>query len=28
LNGLIKRINQEAQILNVEDTSSLRVMSI
>ena len=28
LNGLIKRISQEAQILNVEDASSLRVMSI
>ena len=28
LNGLIKRINQEAQILNFEDASSLRVMSI
>jgi len=28
LHGLIKRINQEAQILNIEDTSSIRVMSI
>lgn len=28
LQGLIKRINQEAQILNIEDTSSIRVMSI
>ncbi|MCK4363153.1 MAG: ACP S-malonyltransferase, partial [Dehalococcoidia bacterium] len=28
LNGLIKRINQEAQILNIEDISSIRVMSI
>lgn len=28
LHGLIKRINQEAQILNVEDASSIRVMSI
>lgn len=28
LHGLIKRINQEAEILNIEDTSSIRVMSI
>ncbi|MCK5654409.1 MAG: ACP S-malonyltransferase [Dehalococcoidia bacterium] len=28
LHGLIKRINQEAQILNIEDTSSIRVMGI
>jgi len=28
LQGLIKRINREAQILNIEDTSSIRVMSI
>lgn len=28
LNGLIKRINQEAEILNIEDASSIRVMSI
>jgi len=28
LRGLIKRINHEAQILNVEDASSVKVMSI
>ena len=28
LQGLIKRINREAQILNIEDTSSIRVMGI
>ncbi len=28
LRGLIKRINPEAQILNVEDASSVKVMSI
>jgi [acyl-carrier-protein] S-malonyltransferase len=28
LHGLIKRINQEAEILNIEDASSIRVMSI
>ena len=28
LSGLIKRIDKEAQILNVEDASSIRVMSI